>query len=103
MTMGSGMYQGTPEQYQVGGYGAAANPMGSMRGRFADLRGIHQQTHGGGYASDERRQPVLVHERSYYTDQPPRSLGHLFQDAPGVKDSTISRLRNAMLGVFEDR
>jgi len=36
----------------MGGYArAAANPMGAMHERFADLRGIHSQTHAGGYAS----------------------------------------------------
>ena len=47
----------------LGGYaGVAANSMGPMRERFADLRGIHSQTHAGGYASDEDRRPVMVHE-----------------------------------------
>ena len=51
--------------------GAAANPMGPMRERFSDLRGIHSQTHGG-YASDEGRRPVMVREthRVYTTDAP---------------------------------
>jgi hypothetical protein len=81
----------------MGGYaGAAANPMGPMRGRFADLRGIHSQTHAGGYASDEDRRPVMVHEthRVYSTDLP---LGRLFENAPGVSDATVQRLRNALL------
>jgi hypothetical protein len=87
----------------VGGYArGGANSMRPMRGRFADLRGIHSQTHAGGYAGDEGRRPVPVHEthRDYSTDAP---LGHLFQDAPGVSDATVSRLRNALLGMFEDR
>ena len=83
-----------------GGYaGAAANPMGPMRERFSDLRSIHSQTHGG-YASDEGRRPVMVHEthRVYTTDAP---LGRLFEDALGVSDATVQRLRNALMGVME--
>src|SRR6516165_7110692 len=84
----------------LGGYaGVAANPMGPMQERFADLRGIHSQTHGGD-ASDEGRRPVMVHEthRVYTTDAP---LGRLFEDAPGVSDATVQRLRNALMGVME--
>jgi hypothetical protein len=89
--------------YPVGGYaGVAANPMGPMQERFADLRGIHSQTHAGGYASDEDRRPVMVHEthRVYSTDLP---LGRLFEDAPGVSDATVQRLRNALLGMMDSR
>jgi hypothetical protein len=73
---------------QPGGYASAANaanPMGPMRGRFADLRGIHSQTHGG-YASDGDRRPVMVREvhRTY-------------------TDATVQRLRNALMGMIEDR
>jgi hypothetical protein len=75
--------------------------MGPMHERFADLRGIHSQTHAGGYASDQGRQPVTVHEvhRPYLTDAP---MGRLFEDAPGVSEGTISRLRNALMGLVED-
>jgi hypothetical protein len=87
----------------MGGYaGAAANPMGPMHERFADLRGIHSQTHAGGYASDEDQRPVMVHEthRVYSTDLP---LGRLFENAPGVSDATVQRLRNALLGMMDSR
>ena len=82
--------------------GVAANPVGPMQERFADLRGIHSQTHAGGYASDEDRRPVMVHEthRVYSTDLP---LGRLFEDAPGVSDATVQRLRNALLGMMDSR
>jgi hypothetical protein len=38
--------------------------------------------------------------RTYTTDAP---LGRLFEDAPGVSDATVQRLRNALMGVLEDR
>ena len=107
-TTGYGSFSGQSLDTKIGGYGYArggANPMGSMRGRFADLSGIHQQTHaasvyGGGYdPAPQGRQPVLVHERSYYTDEPPS----LFRDARGVSDGAMQRLRNALMGMFDDR
>jgi len=94
---------------EPGGYDSAgANSMGPMRKRFADLSGIHQQTHaasvyGGGYdPAPQGRKPVMVHEihRTYTTDAP---LGRLFEDSPGVSDATVQRLRNALMGMMESR
>jgi hypothetical protein len=97
-----GMFMNEPGGYSV------ANSMGPMRGRFADLSGIHQQTHGataygGGYnASSEGRRPVVVHEvhRTYSTDAP---IGRLFEPASGVSEATVNRLRDALMGVVEGR
>lgn len=64
----------------------------------------HALSLGGGYSSDasEDRRPVMVHEthRVYTTDAP---LGRLFEDAPGVSDATVQRLRNALLEAMESR
>ena len=43
---------------------------------------------------------LFVKNRVYTTDAP---LGRLFKDAPGVSDATVQRLRNALLGMIEDR
>jgi hypothetical protein len=44
----------------------------------------------------------MVHEthRVYSTDAP---LGRMFEDAPGVSEGTVQRLRKALMGMFEDQ
>jgi hypothetical protein len=39
--------------------------------------------------------------RSIVTYTTDASLGRLFEDAPGVSDATVQRLRNALMGVME--
>ena len=86
--------------------GCAIKALGADGKRIIDIRVTENYgevakyvTHGG-YASDEGRRPVMVHEthRVYTTDAP---LGRLFEDAPGVSDATVQRLRNALMGVME--
>jgi hypothetical protein len=72
--------------------------MGGYAGGAGAGSGIGQ---AGGYDPAPQGRPVLVHERSYYTDQPPPSLGRLFE-APGVSHETMGRLRNALMDMFED-